>query len=201
MDNSQILNIVNAEASHGTGGYVNLRSPVMNVNLVSEAIEKRLTEMIIEFRANRAADTVFDSNLSYLLAPALAGYEMERCGIGSTYSEDFQNAIRRTVPSGQSFKGFPVFYNHLNVNKIFKYLTNGSSPSAQEVLLTKGDNLKFALRVRVYPYAEDTVAVWVMICAIYENVNKVNEIHQELGDEELLSKKNVVQFHLNGQML
>lgn len=178
MNHVQVSKIVNAEACYGSGGYVNLKSPVINIDFVGEAVEKQLAAMIIDFRANYAADTVFDSNLSYLLAPALAGYEMERCGngIGSNYLEDFQNAIRRTVPTGHCFKGFPTFYNHLNVQEIFKYLSNGSSPSSQEVLLTRGEHLKFALRVRVYTYAEDTVAVWVMICAIYENVNKINDM-------------------------
>ena len=182
MNQAQVSKIVNAESCYGSGGYVNLKSPVICVDRIGEAIEKKLADMIIDFRANHAADTVFDSNLSYLLAPALAGYEMERCGngIGSTYLEDFQNAIRRTVPTGHCFKGFPTFYNHLNVKEIFKYLSNGSSPSAQEVLLTRGDHLKFALRARVYPYAEDTVAVWVMICAIYENVNMINDVQQEI---------------------
>lgn len=32
-----------------------------------------------------------------------------------------------------------------------------------DILKSRGDAVRFALRVRVYGYAEDTLAVWVML--------------------------------------
>ena len=58
--------------------------------------------------------TVWDDELSYLLTPALAGYELEhRTGL-SVGNEEFQHAIRKNVPDGHTFKGFPIQFVHMN---------------------------------------------------------------------------------------
>ena len=52
--------------------------------------------------------TVWDDNLAFLLMPALASQEQEAlAGQPTANSNDFQQCIRRSIPAGCMFKGFP----------------------------------------------------------------------------------------------
>ena len=61
--------------------------------------------------------TIWDDELSYLLTPALAGYEMEHKTGLSAGNEEFQHAIRKNVPDGHTFKGFPIQFVHMNARR------------------------------------------------------------------------------------
>lgn len=64
--------------------------------------------------------TVWDDDLCYLLTPALSAYETERClGVGGVGNEEFQEAVRNSVPDGHTFKGFPIQLLHRNPRKAF----------------------------------------------------------------------------------
>ena len=63
--------------------------------------------------------TTWDDELSYLLSPALAAYEMEHTAGISIGNEEFQQAIRRHIPDGQTFKGFPIQFIHRNSRRAF----------------------------------------------------------------------------------
>lgn len=63
--------------------------------------------------------TVWDDHLSYLLSSALAAYELERCTGMSCGNEEFQDAVRRAVPDGHTFKGFPIQFLHRNARRAF----------------------------------------------------------------------------------
>ncbi len=64
--------------------------------------------------------TMWDEDLCYLLGPALASYETERClGVGGVGNQEFQDAIRNAVPDGHSFKGFPVQLLHRDPGRAF----------------------------------------------------------------------------------
>ncbi len=63
--------------------------------------------------------THWDSELSYLLSPALASYEFEHCMGISVGNEEFQHSIRRNVPDGHTFKGFPIQFMHRNARRAF----------------------------------------------------------------------------------
>lgn len=63
--------------------------------------------------------TVWDDHLSYLLSSALSAYELERCTGVSCGNEEFQDAVRRAVPDGHTFKGFPIHFLHRNARRAF----------------------------------------------------------------------------------
>ena len=63
--------------------------------------------------------TQWDDELCYLLSPALAAYEHEHSLGVSVGNEEFQNAIRRNVPDGHTFKGFPIQFIHRNAARAF----------------------------------------------------------------------------------
>ena len=61
----------------------------------------------------------WDDHLSYLLTPALAAYETERVTGVTAGNEEFQQAIRRAVPDGHTFKGYPIQFVHRNARRAF----------------------------------------------------------------------------------
>lgn len=63
--------------------------------------------------------TVWDDHLCYLLSSALSAYELERCTGTSCGNEEFQDAVRRAVPDGHTFKGFPIHFLHRNARRAF----------------------------------------------------------------------------------
>ena len=64
--------------------------------------------------------TVWDDCLCYLLTPALASYEQERCGGGGNEgTEEFQEAVRAHVEEGHTFKGFPIQLPHCSSRRAF----------------------------------------------------------------------------------
>lgn len=51
---------------------------------------------------------------------------------------------------------------------VFFYLNR--SPVCADLLATRGDSVRFALRARVYNYAEDAVAAWCFFAVKYKSV-------------------------------
>ncbi|CAL1548119.1 unnamed protein product [Lymnaea stagnalis] len=142
-------------------------SPLDTV-LVSNDLEQQLRILVIEHRRDQGLNTSWDDHLSYLLTPALAAYETER-GTGITAgNEEFQDAIRLAVPDGQTFKGYPVQFTHRNARKAF--VTCLRSPVCAEIINCRGDLVRLALRVRVYPYPESTCATWIMFACKYKSI-------------------------------
>lgn len=64
-------------------------------------------------------NTTWDDELSYILTPALAAYELEHSTGVSAGNEEFQQAIRRAIPDGHTFKGFPIQFVHRNARRAF----------------------------------------------------------------------------------
>ena len=70
------------------------------------------------------------------------------------------------MPHGHCFKGFPTCFPHLNAQRMLAALQRGDLSA--DVIDTEGHHVTHALRVRVFPYAEDVAAVWVMMAVHYE---------------------------------
>ena len=111
--------------------------------------------------ANLGLITAWDADLSYALQPALAAYENERL-TGSNYgADDFQDTIRRILPPGHCFKSFPNCFPHVSAERMVGSLLR--SDLGADILNAQGSHVRHALRVRVFPYAEDVCAVWIMV--------------------------------------
>lgn len=134
--------------------------------LLSNDLENELKLILISFRQQLGLNTIIDNQLSYVLTPALASYEHERITGISIGNEEFDQAIRYIVPEGQTFKAFPIQFNHANANRIF----NGCLDSAlcEEIIKVRGDQVRLALRVKVSTYPESVIAVWVMFACCYK---------------------------------
>ncbi|XP_078071809.1 centrosomal protein of 76 kDa isoform X1 [Mustelus asterias] len=145
-----------------------LCAPVTDGAAASNEIELVLRNLISEHRKDLSLNTLWDDHLSYLLSPALAAYEIERTTGVSTGNEEFQDAIKRAVPDGHTFKGFPIHFVHRNPRRAFA--TCLRSPFCEEIICCRGDQVRLAVRVRVYPYPESACAVWIMFACKYRSV-------------------------------
>lgn len=131
-------------------------------------LEAELRALVCDHRKDLGLATIWDEELSYLLSPALSAYELEHsCGV-STGNEDFQDAIRRNVPEGHTFKGFPIQFIHTNARRAFA--TCLKAAICEEIICCRGDQIKLAVRVRTFPYPEKTVATWVMFAVKYKSI-------------------------------
>ncbi|XP_044282379.1 centrosomal protein of 76 kDa isoform X2 [Varanus komodoensis] len=134
----------------------------------SNDLELQLRILVMEHRKDLGLATVWDDQLSYLLSPALAAYELERTTNISSGNEEFQDAIRRAVPDGHTFKGFPIHFVYKNARRAFAACLR--SPFCEEIVCCRGDQVRFAVRVRVFTYPESACAVWIMIACKYRCV-------------------------------
>ncbi|KAK7930682.1 hypothetical protein WMY93_007077 [Mugilogobius chulae] len=96
--------------------------------------------LISEHRKDLDLATVWDDHLSYLLSSALSAYELERCTGVSCGNEEFQDAVRRAVPDGHTFKGFPIHFLHRNARRAFA--TSLRSPFCDEIICCRGDHVR-----------------------------------------------------------
>eukprot|EP00696_Hemimastix_kukwesjijk_P014993 gnl/Hemi2/3085_TR1090_c0_g1_i1.p1 gnl/Hemi2/3085_TR1090_c0_g1~~gnl/Hemi2/3085_TR1090_c0_g1_i1.p1 ORF type:complete len:641 (+),score=176.65 gnl/Hemi2/3085_TR1090_c0_g1_i1:145-2067(+) len=151
---------------------VPLRAPTFSIFTLEESLEASLQDLISTYRRElrplQQLTTNWDAQLSYLLTPAIASYEMERVHGTPTGTQEFQQSIKRAVPDGHTFKGFPIQFSHHNPQRMFSALLN--SPTGAELLRTSGDYVRFGLRVKIYAYPEEAKAVWVMVAVKYRSV-------------------------------
>ncbi|XP_077208924.1 centrosomal protein of 76 kDa isoform X2 [Paroedura picta] len=131
----------------------------------SNELELQLRVLVAEHRKDLGLATVWDDQLSYLLSPALAAYELERTTGVSSGNEEFQDAVRRAVPDGHTFKGFPIHFVYRNARRAFA--TCLRSPFCEEIVSCRGDQVRLAVRVRVFVYPESACAVWIMFACKY----------------------------------
>lgn len=82
-------------------------------------LERVIKEKIVAYRANEVqSNTTWDSQLGYLLNQALVSYELQRLS-GQKFSEDeFRSCIQNYVPTGNTFKAFPIQFNHYDPEKM-----------------------------------------------------------------------------------
>lgn len=145
-----------------------LCGPSLEPSAASNRLELEMRYLVVEHRKDLGLATVWDDHLSYILSSALAAYELERCTGTSCGNEEFQDAVRRAVPDGHTFKGFPIHFLHLNARRAFA--TCLRSPFCDEIVCCRGDRVRLAVRVRVFAYPESACAVWVMFACKYRSV-------------------------------
>ncbi|XP_058504708.1 centrosomal protein of 76 kDa isoform X2 [Solea solea] len=96
-----------------------LCAPSLEPAACSNQLELEMRYLISEHRKDLELATVWDDHLSYLLSSALSAYELERCTGVSCGNEEFQDALRRALADGHTFKGFPIHFLHHNARRAF----------------------------------------------------------------------------------
>jgi len=76
--------------------------------------------------------------------------------------DEFASSIKRFVPAGSAFRGFPILFNHVSPGRMLASLLRNAA--ARDILEAPADrSTAFAARCRVFVYPEDTTAAWVML--------------------------------------
>ena len=145
-----------------------LCAPSLDFHLASNDLEEELRALIVQRRRDQGLSTHWDDHLSYLLTPALSSYETERITGLSSGNEEFQQAVRRAVPVGHTFKGYPIQFVHRNARKAFA--ASLKSPVCEEIINCGGDCVRLAVRVRVFTYPESACATWIMYACKYKAI-------------------------------
>lgn len=140
----------------------------LDASLASNDMELQIRALVDDHRKDFGLTTVWDEELSYLLNQALASYELERATGISAGNEEFQHAIRRAIPDGHTFKGFPIQFVHRNAKRAFS--TCMRSQVCEEIVCCRGDHVRLGLRVRIFCYPESACAVWIMFACKYKSV-------------------------------
>ncbi|RUS90786.1 hypothetical protein EGW08_001405 [Elysia chlorotica] len=145
-----------------------LSPSTLDHHLLSNDLEQQLKILVVEHRRDQGLTSSWDDQLSYILTPALAAYETERITGITAGNEEFQDAIRLAVPEGQTFKGYPIQFTHRNARKAFT--TCLRAPVCEEIINCRGDQVRLAVRVRVFPYPESACATWIMFACKFKSV-------------------------------
>ena len=144
-----------------------LTPPLVNTAELAAGVESQVLDALAVHRhEHHAASLPVDRHMGYVLSPALAAYEAERLHGIAPDNADFAAAVRRYTPPGHTFKGCPVSFCHASPSRIVAALLR--NPVAQDILATLGHDIAFALRVCITAYAEDTLAVWVLLAVRYQ---------------------------------
>ena len=140
----------------------------LDPTLTSNDLELNVRRLVVQHRQDQGLTTSWDDQLSYILTPALAAYETERVTGVTAGNEEFQDAVRQAVSDCFTFKGYPIQFPHRNARRAF--LTCLKAPVCSEIINCRGDQVRLAVRVRVYPYPESSCAAWVMFACRYKSV-------------------------------
>ncbi|KAK6092414.1 hypothetical protein BDEG_27220 [Batrachochytrium dendrobatidis JEL423] len=134
-------------------------------------MELTLQQYISHYREDHGLTTMWDDDLAHLLGQSLWTCENQKL-IGQTnvgsFSDDFHTGIKRSIPEGHTFKGFPCQFNHCHSTKVFSTLIK--TKSCKDIALTTGDKVRFSVRVKIFPYADTTMVCWVMLGVRYQSI-------------------------------
>ncbi|KUF96990.1 Centrosomal protein of 76 kDa [Phytophthora nicotianae] len=114
--------------------------------------------------------TRWSEELSFYLLPALNSYELERLyGVTQVDNNFFQQSVTNFVQEGHTFQGVPSMFTVESPDEALTVMT--SNPLVTDILTLHARSAQFALAVRCFPYAEHTVATWVMLAVSYPSTN------------------------------
>lgn len=143
-------------------------STLRDVSGLEHQCEATLRRLVDEHRAAlglASPGVVWDDELGYRLAPALASYETERWTGHTVDNAYFADAIRRKVPHGHTFKGFPHHFVTYEPATIFQ--TWLRDEVALSILQCRTSSASLAVRLHITPMPEDVLSVWAMIAIAY----------------------------------
>ena len=128
-------------------------------------VELVLKQLIEFYRKDHYLSCLWDESMSQLLGQSLWSMEFGKLSGQSTvlFSDDFQMGVKRSIPDGHTFKGFPMFFNHTHPQRMMQAMIK--SKKFKEILLSRGDITRMAVCVKVFVYCENVTCCWVMIAS------------------------------------
>ncbi|CBH17872.1 CEP76 C2 domain containing protein, putative [Trypanosoma equiperdum] len=138
-----------------------------DVKKLENELQGSLVREITNYRDARGIVSNIDERLSYVLSQALCAYENHRRRGTPEDLSLFESCVKGTIGDGKTFRGVPVNVTHLNSHKILAAF--GESTSGREILELSADGLTLGIQVKVFPFPEEVLSVWVMLAAAYRS--------------------------------
>jgi hypothetical protein len=101
-------------------------------NVAASSAVAASSSKIAPIPSDICSHVLWDTWLESHLQSALASYETDRLLHVSVGGEDFASSIRRYVPPGFAFRGFPILFNHLSPGRMIQSLLD--SQAAHDIL-------------------------------------------------------------------
>jgi centrosomal protein CEP76 len=137
--------------------------------MIEQDIERTLSICIQDYRDTNILSTKWDAKLSHLLEQCLWSLESQALDSEKEqYPDYFQTGIKRAIPDGHTFKGFPCNFNHSKPHRMFTRLLDLAS--FKQLILTQGDQVRFVAKAKIFPYAERVFSCWVMVGVSFKPV-------------------------------
>eukprot|EP01006_Ploeotia_vitrea_P034444 TRINITY_DN65753_c7_g1_i2.p1 TRINITY_DN65753_c7_g1~~TRINITY_DN65753_c7_g1_i2.p1 ORF type:complete len:530 (+),score=268.68 TRINITY_DN65753_c7_g1_i2:743-2332(+) len=155
---------------------ITIKRPLVDGPREEERLEGELRTLIAEWRHKehklQGAPTLWDPQFSYILSSALSAYESERVTGHAFGNVLFQESVKRYIDVQSVFKAVPMQFSNRNATEIFAAMLNQESGTMLDLMRSRGDNMRFGLRVRVTAYAETVCSVWVVVAVKYRDHSK-----------------------------
>ncbi|EEY68727.1 centrosomal protein, putative [Phytophthora infestans T30-4] len=143
---------------------------VSSASLLEQEWVATLRRAIATRRRAEGLVTRWSEELSFYLLPALNSYELERLyGVTQVDNLFFQQSVTNFVEEGHTFQGVPSMFSIESPDEALTAMA--SNPLVADILTLHARSAQFALAVRCFPYAEHTVAIWVMLAVSYPSKN------------------------------
>ncbi|KAF4044206.1 CEP76 C2 domain [Phytophthora infestans] len=143
---------------------------VSSASLLEQEWVATLRRAIASRRRAEGLVTRWSEELSFYLLPALNSYELERLyGVTQVDNLFFQQSVTNFVEEGHTFQGVPSMFSIESPDEALTAMA--SNPLVADILTLHARSAQFALAVRCFPYAEHTVAIWVMLAVSYPSKN------------------------------
>ena len=147
--------------------YPTVRLDVDNIDVgkMEVNLEREIKSKVEKFRKDLKLTAYFDNKMSHILAPALTNYELEKLARVTYGSDEFKQAVKHYVPEGFTFKAFPSQGATFDADSVFGLIV--SNDVGKDILFTKGDDVRFAVRTKIFQYPCGICSVWTMIAVRY----------------------------------
>ncbi|OHT00603.1 hypothetical protein TRFO_32720 [Tritrichomonas foetus] len=125
-----------------------------------QVLEIMVKKIIEDQRKAFYIDTVWSYEISEVLMPIAASYEIQK-QIGKNIENFSGDAIKRVIQPFHTLKAIPVLTNTCDPLEIFRALMDAKS--GLDILGIKEKSARFALRICCTQYPEGVVAVWTIL--------------------------------------
>lgn len=78
--------------------------------------------------------------------------------------------VKRLIRYGEHMNAYPTCFNHAHLPTILQAIKR--SHTYRKIIytcLTSNGVVRYGVRIKIIPYCEQTMAVWVMIAAVYRD--------------------------------
>ncbi|OWZ16322.1 Centrosomal protein [Phytophthora megakarya] len=145
-----------------------LAPDVASASILEQDWSNALKRAISSRRRAEGLVTRWSEELSFYLLPALNSYELERLyGVTQVDNNFFQQSVTNFVQEGHTFQGVPSLFTFESPVDALAVMC--SNALVIDILSLHARSAQFALAVRCFPYAEHTVAIWVMLAVSYQS--------------------------------